>query len=105
MIHERVCRSWAAIRRWLKQTYERDVITATVDTGGINASAAEALKEQSVALGTVEHVLLDAKQVFFDSVIRYLIAGNVRRGQLYPLCVGADAGLCRVVASKSPISQ
>jgi argininosuccinate synthase len=31
--------------------------------------------------------------VFFDEVIRYLIAGNVRRGQLYPLCVGAERGV------------
>jgi argininosuccinate synthase len=78
---------------WLKQNHERDVITATVDTGGINASAARALRERSLALGAVEHVLVDAKQSFFDSVIRYLIAGNVRRGQLYPLCVGAERGL------------
>ncbi len=78
---------------WLKQNYERDVITATVDTGGIDASAAKALKEQSLALGAVEHVLLKSKQAFFDSVIRFLIAGNVRRGQLYPLCVGAERGL------------
>ncbi|MDH3451939.1 MAG: argininosuccinate synthase, partial [Gammaproteobacteria bacterium] len=28
-----------------------------------------------------------------DRVIRYLIAGNVRRGQLYPLCVGAERGI------------
>lgn len=30
---------------------------------------------------------------FFDSVIRHLIAGNVLRGQAYPLCVGAERGL------------
>ena len=85
---------------WLKQNYERDVITATVDTGGINATAATALREQSLALGALEHVLLDAKQTFFDSVIRYLIAGNVRRGQLYPLCVGAERGLQAAALAK-----
>ncbi|MDJ0812689.1 MAG: argininosuccinate synthase [Woeseiaceae bacterium] len=78
---------------WLKETYGRDVITATVDTGGIDAQAAQALEERAVALGAIEHVLIDCKQDFFDDVIRYLIAGNVLRGQAYPLCVGAERGL------------
>ena len=78
---------------WLKENYGRDVITACVDTGGIDADAAVALEERAVALGAIEHVLIDAKQEFFDTVIRYLIAGNVLRGQAYPLCVGAERGL------------
>jgi argininosuccinate synthase len=77
----------------LKETYGRDVITACVDTGGINTAAATALRERALALGAIEHVLIDAKQEFFDNVIRYLIAGNVLRGQAYPLCVGAERGL------------
>jgi len=78
---------------WLMENYGRDVITATVDTGGLDAAAAAALEERSRALGAIEHVLIDCKQDFFDSVIRYLIAGNVLRGQAYPLCVGAERGL------------
>jgi argininosuccinate synthase len=78
---------------WLKQTYGREVITATVDTGGIDAATAEALAARSDQLGASEHILIDCKNVFFDDVIRYLIAGNVRRGHLYPLCVGAERGL------------
>ena len=46
-----------------------------------------------MALGATEHVVIDSKQEFFDSVISYLIAGNVLRGQAYPLCVGAERGL------------
>ena len=78
---------------WLKENYGRDVITACVDTGGIDAAAAIALEERSMALGAIEHVLIDAKQDFFATVIRHLIAGNVLRGQAYPLCVGAERGL------------
>lgn len=78
---------------WLKETYGRDVITATIDTGGIDIAQAAHLKERALALGAIEHVLVDRKQLFFSSVIRYLIAGNVRRGQFYPLCVGAERGL------------
>ena len=69
------------------------MITACVDTGGIDAAAAVALEERAMALGAIEHVLIDAKQDFFDTVIKHLIAGNVLRGQAYPLCVGAERGL------------
>ena len=78
---------------WLKETCGRDVITVTVDTGGIDAEAAAMLARKSAALGAREHVLLDSRKAFFDTVIRYLIAGNVTRGQRYPLCVGAERGL------------
>lgn len=78
---------------WLKEHYGRDVITACVDTGGIDADAAVALEQRALALGAIEHILIDAKQDFFDTVIRHLIAGNVLRGQAYPLCVGAERGL------------
>ena len=78
---------------WLKETYGRDVVTATIDTGGIDAKAARDLEERALALGAIEHVLVDARQDFFDTVIKYLIAGNVLRGNAYPLCVGAERGL------------
>jgi len=78
---------------WLKENYGRDVITACVDTGGIDSAAAIALEERALALGALEHLLIDAKQDFFDTVITHLIAGNVLRGQAYPLSVGAERGL------------
>ncbi len=78
---------------WLKENYRRDVITVCVDTGGIDDQAATALQQRALALGAIEHVLVDARQDFFDTVIRYLIAGNVLRGHAYPLCVGAERGL------------
>ena len=78
---------------WLKENYGRDVITACVDTGGIDPAAAIALEERAMALGAIEHLLIDAKQDFFDTVITHLIAGNVLRGHAYPLCVGAERGL------------
>jgi argininosuccinate synthase len=75
---------------WLKENHGRPVITVTVDTGGIDAAAARTLEERARALGAVEHRLIDARERYFDQVLRYLVMGNVRRGQLYPLCVGAE---------------
>jgi len=75
---------------WLKETYRRPVITVTVDTGGIDAEAAAALAQRSAQLGAAAHHLIDARAAYFDQVLRFLIMGNVRRGGLYPLCVGAE---------------
>ena len=78
---------------WLKETYGRPVITACVNTGGLDAAAAKSLEDRAMALGATEHVLIEARDIFFHRVLKYLIAGNVRRGQLYPMCVGAERGI------------
>src|SRR6202051_4764350 len=75
---------------WLKDTYKRPVITVTVDTGGIDADAARSLGVRSAELGAIEHHLIDARSAYFEQVLKFLIMGNVRRGGLYPLCVGAE---------------
>jgi len=75
---------------WIAEHYGRPVITVTVDTGGLDASAARELAERARALGAVEHHQVDARADYFEQVLRFLIMGNVRRGQLYPLCVGAE---------------
>ena len=90
---------------WLKQAYGRNVVTATVNTGGIGEAAAADLRDRALALGATDHVLLDGRAEFFDTVLRFLVAGNVRRGQLYPLCVGAERivqarGLARIAAER-----
>jgi argininosuccinate synthase len=75
---------------WLAESTGRPVITVTVDTGGLDPEALAALAERSRALGAQRHVTVDARARFFDQVLKYLVFGNVRRGQLYPLCVGAE---------------
>ncbi len=75
---------------WLKEEYRRPIITVTVDTGGIDAAAAKTLHERALALGASEHHQIDARADYFQQVLRFLIMGNVRRGQLYPLSVGAE---------------
>jgi argininosuccinate synthase len=75
---------------WLKENYGRPVITVTVDTGGIDAAGAKTLHERALALGAVGHHQIDARADYFEQVLRFLVMGNVRRGQLYPLCVGAE---------------
>jgi argininosuccinate synthase len=75
---------------WLKENYGRPIITVTVDTGGIDAAGAQTLAERSKAYGAIAHHQIDARADYFEQVLRFLVMGNVRRGQLYPLCVGAE---------------
>ncbi|HLY52729.1 MAG TPA: argininosuccinate synthase [Steroidobacteraceae bacterium] len=75
---------------WIAEVHQRPVITVTVDTGGIDAAAARALAQRSRSLGAVAHHQVDARAAYFEQVLRFLIMGNVRRGALYPLCVGAE---------------
>ena len=78
---------------WLMETYQRPVVTVTVNTGGLAAADAMALQERARALGATNHVLVEAREEFFNDVLKFLVMGNVRRGQLYPLCVGAERGI------------
>jgi argininosuccinate synthase len=78
---------------WLAENQQRPVITVTVDTGGIDAAAARTLEQRARSLGAVEHHQIDARTDYFEQVLRFLIMGNVRRGQLYPLCVGAERAM------------
>lgn len=75
---------------WLKETLGRPVVTVTVDTGGLDDQAREALAIRAGALGAERHVTVDGRRAFFDQVLAHLIRGNVRRGGTYPLCVGAE---------------
>ena len=75
---------------WLKETYKRPIITVTVDTGGLDAEAVKVLDQRALALGAEKQILVEARKSYFDSVLKYLLMGNVRRGQVYPLCVGAE---------------
>lgn len=75
---------------WLAENYGRPIITVTVDTGGIDEATARTLSERARALGAIEHHQIDARADYFEQVLRFLVMGNVKRGQLYPLCVGAE---------------
>jgi argininosuccinate synthase len=66
------------------------VHTVHVDTGGATTAELEAIAQQARAVGAVQHHTVDARQSVFDRFVRYLIQGNVLRGDVYPLSVAAE---------------
>ncbi|MFK7961161.1 MAG: argininosuccinate synthase [Phycisphaerales bacterium] len=84
----------------LRRQHNADIITVSVDCGGFDSAEQAEIEAASQRLGAVEHVFIDARRTFHDEVLAFLVMGNVLRGHLYPLCVGAERGLqAREVAS------
>ncbi len=78
---------------WLGERHGAEIVTVTVDTGGLDDAARERLRVRALELGAVRHILVDAREAFFEETLCFLIMGNVLRGHLYPLCVGAERSL------------
>ncbi|MEM6335697.1 MAG: argininosuccinate synthase [Bacteroidota bacterium] len=84
---------------YLKETYQEPVYTVTVNTGGLDADEARRLSAWSAELGAEGHETVDARAELYDRLLGYLVKGNVRRGGVYPLCVGPE----RVVQAETVI--
>ena len=66
------------------------VETVFVNTGGSTADERAAIQRQAKAVGALKHHEVDARAAVFDRFVRYLIQGNVLRGEVYPLSVAAE---------------
>lgn len=71
-----------------EQGYE--VYTASVDTGGFSDEEKARIEGVARKVGVADHRTIDARSELFDRYLRYLIYGNVLRGQAYPLSVSAE---------------
>jgi len=67
-----------------------DVATVTVNTGGFSPEELKRIEAASPKLGAISHTTVDARAGLFEGYLRYLVFGNVLRGQLYPLSVSAE---------------
>jgi argininosuccinate synthase len=66
------------------------VVTAVVDTGGMGATDLQEVAARSRQLGSIDHVVLDARARLYDDFISYLLKGNYLRNGVYPSCVGVE---------------
>ncbi len=75
---------------YLSRERGAEVITVTVDTGGIDAAGLARVAEQARAVGAVEHREVDAREAVYEGFVATLIRGNVLRGSVYPVSVAAE---------------
>jgi len=66
------------------------VHTVYVDTGGSTQAERAAIRRQAEAVGAATHHEIDARERVYDRFVRFLIQGNVLRGEVYPLSVAAE---------------
>ena len=66
------------------------VHTVFVNTGGATTAERAAIRAQAGAVGAVRHHEVDGRAAVYDRFVRYLIQGNVLRGEVYPLSVAAE---------------
>jgi argininosuccinate synthase len=66
------------------------VHTVYVDTGGSSPVERAVIGQQAKRVGAVEHHEVDARQQVYERFVRFLIQGNVLRGEVYPLSVAAE---------------
>ncbi len=62
-----------------------DVITLTVDTGGLSEEELKYIENRSKELGAMRHYFIDARQEIFDEIISYIIKANALYEGKYPL--------------------
>ncbi|MDP2317596.1 MAG: argininosuccinate synthase [Pseudomonadota bacterium] len=87
------------LRRFVKEGHR--VTAITVDTGGLTPDERIAIATRAQKLGAADFRMIDARQRVYDQHIAWLIKANVRRGGVYPLCVGAERVVQAQVVAES----
>lgn len=75
---------------YLKNELNLNVHAVTVDTGGFSENEKQKLEEHAENLGVASFKIIDAKQAYYDKIIKYLVFANVLKNNTYPLSVSAE---------------
>jgi argininosuccinate synthase len=67
-----------------------EIHSVIVNTGGFSAEELKKIEEHAYRLGVKTHTAVDAVHAYYDSIIKYLIYGNVLKNNTYPLSVSAE---------------
>jgi argininosuccinate synthase len=81
----------------LSKDLGHEVHAVLVNTGGFSEKELQDVAQRAYTLGVASFQILDVVQDYYQSVIRYLIYGNVLKNDTYPLSVSAE----RIVQAKS----
>jgi argininosuccinate synthase len=76
--------------KYLHEDLGYEVHSITVNTGGFSKEEVKLIEEHAYKLGVKTHTTVDAVESYYESIIRYLIYGNVLKNNTYPLSVSAE---------------
>ncbi len=67
-----------------------EVHSIIINTGGFSVKELEDIEKHARALGVTTHTAIEATKSYYDSIIKYLVYGNVLKNNTYPLSVSAE---------------
>ncbi len=67
-----------------------EVHSVVVNTGGFSDDELEKIEQHAYKLGVKTHTTVDAVKSYYDSIIKFLVYGNVLKNNTYPLSVSAE---------------
>lgn len=76
--------------KYLSQEKGYEVHSVIVNTGGFSDEELTNIEAHAKKLGVASHTTVNAVKSYYDSIIKYLIYGNVLKNNTYPLSVSAE---------------
>lgn len=76
--------------KYLTEEKGFEVHSVIVNTGGFSKEELAQVETHAYKLGVTTHTTVDAVKSYYDSIIRFLIYGNVLKNNTYPLSVSAE---------------
>ena len=76
--------------KYLTEEKGFDVHSIIVNTGGFTDEELKQIEAHAYTLGVKSHKAVNAVKSYYDSIIKYLIYGNVLKNNTYPLSVSAE---------------
>ncbi|HRN58290.1 MAG TPA: argininosuccinate synthase, partial [Agriterribacter sp.] len=76
--------------KYLSEDKGYEVHSVIVNTGGFTDEELQKIEEHAYALGVKTHTTVNAIRSYYDSIIKYLVYGNVLKNNTYPLSVSAE---------------
>ncbi|MET0465819.1 MAG: argininosuccinate synthase domain-containing protein [Chitinophagaceae bacterium] len=76
--------------KYLSKDQGYEVHSIIVDTGGFSAEELARIEAHAYSLGVKSHKTVNAVKSYYDSILKYLIYGNVLKNNTYPLSVSAE---------------
>jgi len=67
-----------------------EVHSVIVNTGGFSEEELKQVEKHAYTLGVKTHTAVNAVKSYYDSIIKYLVYGNVLKNNTYPLSVSAE---------------
>lgn len=76
--------------KYLTEEKGYEIYSIIVNTGGFSEEELDAIEAHAKKLGVKSHKTVNAVKNYYDSIIKYLVFGNVLKNNTYPLSVSAE---------------